>query len=50
MCRVDRYCQELTSPDMSDEMILHCDGIWLHALRYSGKNWQFETEFPSWAK
>ncbi|OLY79663.1 RNA pseudouridylate synthase domain-containing protein 2 [Smittium mucronatum] len=24
--------------------------IWLHALKYSGSNWEFETEMPSWSK
>ncbi|OMJ19299.1 hypothetical protein AYI70_g4819, partial [Smittium culicis] len=23
--------------------------IWLHALKYSGSNWEFETEMPLWA-
>lgn len=36
---------------MELETILHCDGIWLHAYRYSnGDNWQFETPLPDFAK
>jgi hypothetical protein len=23
--------------------LLHCDGIWLHALRYQGKGWVFQV-------
>ena len=31
------------------EHVVHCDGIWLHALRYSGRDWSFQTAFPDWA-
>jgi uncharacterized damage-inducible protein DinB len=31
------------------EHMVHCDGIWLHALKYSGKDWSFQTPFPDWA-
>ena len=30
------------------EHVVHCDGIWLHALCYAGKGWSFETAFPDW--
>jgi hypothetical protein len=30
------------------EHAVHCDCIWLHALRYSGKDWSFETDYPDW--
>ena len=29
--------------------MLHCDGIWLHALKYQGADWSFTTEPPDWA-
>jgi hypothetical protein len=29
-----RYCRENSSAEL--EQLLHCDGIWLHALRYTG--------------
>jgi len=50
LVRSCRYCQPgagVISPE--DEALVHCDGIWLHALRYSGKNWSFETQEPEWA-
>lgn len=34
---------------MDLERILHCDGIWLHALKYQGQNWSFKTDLPIWA-
>jgi hypothetical protein len=43
-----RYCQEQTlSSEL--EMLLHCDGIWLHALKYEGEGWAFKTKPPAWA-
>eukprot|EP00698_Gefionella_okellyi_P021493 TRINITY_DN6987_c0_g1_i1.p1 TRINITY_DN6987_c0_g1~~TRINITY_DN6987_c0_g1_i1.p1 ORF type:complete len:505 (+),score=75.03 TRINITY_DN6987_c0_g1_i1:112-1515(+) len=27
----------------------HCRGIYLHAWRYEGNGWQFETALPAWA-
>ena len=24
-------------------------GIWLHALKYEGIDWSFETDYPFWA-
>ena len=44
-----RYCQN----DLfyKQESILHCDGIWLHALKYEYQNqWSFETSWPDWAQ
>jgi hypothetical protein len=31
------------------ERALHCDEIWLHALRYEGEGFRFETPLPPWA-
>ena len=45
--RTCRYCKGNLCGDV--ERWLHCDGIWLHALRYCGKNWAFETAPPEWA-
>ena len=28
---------------------LHHPGIWLHALKYKGSTWEFETPPPPWA-
>jgi hypothetical protein len=43
-----RYCRDNNSPEL--ERLLHCDGIWLHAQRYEGKDWSFTAPLPSWAK
>ena len=44
-----RYCQDYTvSSEL--EMMLHCDGIWLHALSYRGDGWAFTTRPPHWAQ
>ena len=40
-CREEKESQEL-------ERLLHCDGIWLHALRYEGKGWLFQVRSDSW--
>ncbi len=43
-----RYCAE--REEMAElERILHCDGIWLHALKYQGEKWSFQTPYPTWA-
>ena len=48
MVRTCRYCrQEQESQEL--ERLLHCDGIWLHALRYRGKGWSFQAPLPQWA-
>jgi hypothetical protein len=41
-CTVDKEAARL-------EQTLHCDGIWLHALQYSGSDWKFRTSVPAWA-
>jgi hypothetical protein len=47
LIRTCRYCKENSSAEL--EQLLHCDGIWLHALQYSGPGWEFHTPFPKWA-
>ena len=42
-----RYCKDAEATEL--ERLMHCDGIWLHALRYEGKDWAFETAKPHWA-
>lgn len=46
-----RYCKqrELGGVSSEEEALVHCDSIWLHAIRYRGSNWKFETPPPSWA-
>jgi tRNA pseudouridine synthase 9 len=46
--RTCKYCKE--SKSMELESLLHCDGIWLHALRYRGNGWDFRTPDPAWAQ
>jgi len=46
--RTCKYCKE--SKSMELESLLHCDGIWLHALRYRGNGWDFQTPVPQWAE
>ena len=43
-----RYCKEYRISSELETM-LHCDGIWLHALKYKGEGWTFASEPPSWA-
>ena len=43
-----RYCRE-QKESQELERLLHCDGIWLHALRYQGKGWCFQAPTPEWA-
>lgn len=45
--RTCRFCKNPVANEL--ERLLHCDGIWLHALRYEGKGWCFEAPKPSWA-
>lgn len=48
LTRTCRYCR--VSPELRElESLLHCDGIWLHALQYAGKGWSFEAPTPDWA-
>lgn len=47
--RCCRYCQA-NQTILALEQYVHCDGIWLHAFRYAGKNWSFATPWPNWAK
>jgi tRNA pseudouridine synthase 9 len=48
LIRTCRFCQnDATTTQM--EHSLHCDGIWLHALQYSGNGWQFRAPLPDWA-
>eukprot|EP00752_Nemacystus_decipiens_P001362 g1351.t1 len=44
-----RNCSMCQNGERFKETQLHCVGIWLHALRYEGPDWAFETEIPSWA-
>eukprot|EP00903_Cladosiphon_okamuranus_P019106 g17580.t1 len=44
-----RTCSMCQNGERFKETQLHCVGIWLHALRYEGPDWAFETEIPSWA-
>ncbi|CAM9361031.1 unnamed protein product [Ectocarpus sp. 6 AP-2014] len=44
-----RTCSMCQSGERFKETQLHCVGIWLHALRYQGPDWAFETKMPSWA-
>lgn len=58
LMRTCRYCRENSSLEL--EQLLHCDGIWLHALKYSGPpgggssstdscGWSFQAPDPVWA-
>ena len=29
---------------------LHHKGIWLHAWRYEGRTWKYQTPTPAWAQ
>ncbi|CAM9950708.1 unnamed protein product [Discosporangium mesarthrocarpum] len=46
---MERMCQQCQGGENFKETQLHCHGIWLHALRYQGKRWSFETEPPAWS-
>jgi hypothetical protein len=43
-----RYCKDTNSPEL--ERLLHCDGVWLHALRYEGQQWRFQAPMPLWSQ
>jgi len=58
LMRTCRYCRENSSLEL--EQLLHCDGIWLHALHYAGPSggsssgtdslgWSFQSPDPVWA-
>jgi len=49
--RTCRYCLLEGGPTgLELQRSLHCDGIWLHALRYQCQDeWAFTTELPPWA-
>jgi hypothetical protein len=57
LVRTCRYCRHHNIPTSSGtsgtfenpEQLLHCDGIWLHALKYGGSDWSFATDLPHWA-
>ncbi len=46
-----RTCKYCRGSDLLTnlEYKLHCDGIWLHALQYSGQKWCFTSAVPTWA-
>lgn len=48
ICEICEHSKFESSQDEL-EQLLHCHGIWLHALKYEGKGWLFETEYPPWA-
>jgi hypothetical protein len=48
LVRTCKYCKE-EKESQQLEGLLHCDGIWLHALRYQGTGWGFQAPTPSWA-
>lgn len=50
LVRTCRFCRGGAGTLARLEHLLHCDGVWLHALRYSGSGWSFETQFPDWAQ
>ncbi|KAJ2313553.1 DRAP deaminase [Coemansia sp. RSA 2704] len=42
-------CEKCSNPVLLDPLP-HELCIWLHAWRYSGPDWSFETELPEWAR
>ena len=44
-----RYCKNGSQASQLEHLV-HCDGIWLHAFRYSGSGWSFTAPIPEWAK
>jgi hypothetical protein len=48
LVRTCKYCKEEKESQLL-EGLLHCDGIWLHALRYEGTGWGFQAPTPPWA-
>ena len=49
LIRSCKYCDPHYSRMISLEREIYCFGIWLHALKYSGLNWSFQTKYPEWA-
>jgi Mg-chelatase subunit ChlI len=47
LIRTCKYC--LNDRALALERLLHCDGIWLHALQYEGSGWCFRAPAPAWA-
>lgn len=47
-----RYCKqrEYGGVTAEEEALVHCDSIWLHARKYQGTNWMFETSPPEWGQ
>ena len=43
----NRYCNAPYGEEYNE--LMHYDGIWLHALRYEGSDWSFESPLPDWA-
>ncbi|CAG8535505.1 3705_t:CDS:2 [Paraglomus occultum] len=43
------YCEECANQKF-DDPLPHQLCIWLHALKYEGDGWKYETELPEWAK
>lgn len=51
LLRTCKFCRSRASAmSESAEHLLHCDGIWLHAFRYSGSDWAFAADVPVWAE
>ncbi|KAK3268696.1 hypothetical protein CYMTET_22815 [Cymbomonas tetramitiformis] len=55
---VSAELEQLRSADMGaqkgldvlfNQQQLRCNGIWLHAFRYTGRDWEFRVPLPSWA-
>jgi len=43
------YCEECANQKFNDPLP-HQLCIWLHALKYEGDGWKYETELPEWTK
>jgi len=50
MLRLCSWCSSSggDSAAFSKSQLRH-KGIWLHALRYRGRTWEYASEMPSWA-
>jgi len=50
--RIERLCPYCYHGDevMFKEEQLHHKGICLHAWKYEGRSWKFETQPPTWAQ
>ena len=46
-----KYCTLLSCRQCLTKLehLLHCDGIWLHALRYEGEGWALTAPRPDWS-